>query len=404
MRFTSSKAIVCLWAAATAIYSQDVGFDAWGRQVQVHGFVSQGLAWSGQNNYLTMHTSGGSFAFTDSGVNMSSNVTDKFRVGAQAYMRDIGRLGQWHPQLDWAQGDYRFGRWLGIRAGKVKTVVGLKNDTQDMEFLHTFAILPQSIYPLDTRAATIAHLGADVYGDIEMKKLGTVTYTAFVGRRNDDLRGGWPYVIDEQWNNQIKLNRYSGRQFGADLRWNTPVSGLLVGTSHINGALRGTGILFELNDAGDLTGNSSPYFEKSNKDFTNQFYGEYTRGDFRVASEYRRAYRDERIFNGEYPVVSDTRGWYVSGSYRINKRIELGAYHSRLVSDWATDHDSPNNHVFDTTATVRLDLTKRWTVKFEGHRMDGHGGTTPAGFYGTDNPAGFRPTTNLLVIRTGVNF
>ena len=57
--------------------------------------------------------------------------------------------------------------------GIVKTVLGLYNDTQDMEFLHTWAILPQSMYPLDLRSSTIAHVGADFYGDISLRRLGS---------------------------------------------------------------------------------------------------------------------------------------------------------------------------------------------------------------------------------------
>src|SRR3984893_10863542 len=92
-----------------------------GRPVQIHGFASQGFAYSNDNNYLTMNTSDGTFKFTDGGVNISAPITDKLRVGAQIYIRSIGTLGQWHPVLDWAVVDYKFKDWFGIRAGKVKT-------------------------------------------------------------------------------------------------------------------------------------------------------------------------------------------------------------------------------------------------------------------------------------------
>ena len=59
-----------------------------GRPVQVHGFASQGFTYSDKNNYPTIKTSQGSFAFTDGGVNISMPVSDKFRVGAQMYMRN----------------------------------------------------------------------------------------------------------------------------------------------------------------------------------------------------------------------------------------------------------------------------------------------------------------------------
>ncbi|HET8546454.1 MAG TPA: hypothetical protein VFL57_00545, partial [Bryobacteraceae bacterium] len=81
-------------------------FRVGGRNVQVHGFVSQGFAWSDNNNYLTMNTSKGDFVFTDGGANVSTQLTDQFRVGAQVYVRHIGELGEFRPMLDWAMADY----------------------------------------------------------------------------------------------------------------------------------------------------------------------------------------------------------------------------------------------------------------------------------------------------------
>ncbi|MGD0076839.1 MAG: hypothetical protein ABSD31_21310 [Candidatus Binataceae bacterium] len=117
------------------------------------------------NNYMSMPTSQGSFAFTDFGANVSVKVNDNFHVGAQIYDRNIGAFGNWYPELDWAVADYKFKDWFGIRAGKVKTTLGLFNDTQDMEFLSTWALMPQSVYSLDQRGATISHEGGDFYGN-----------------------------------------------------------------------------------------------------------------------------------------------------------------------------------------------------------------------------------------------
>src|SRR5580693_9416892 len=149
--------------AAPALLHAQFDFNVDGRDIQFHSFLQQGFAYSNQNNYLTMNTSNGTFAMTDGGINVSTSLTDKFHVGAQVYFRNIGALGDYHPQLDWAYGAYRFKDWFGIRAGKVKTALGLYNDTQDMEFLQTFALLPQSVYPLDLRSNTIAHTGGDIF-------------------------------------------------------------------------------------------------------------------------------------------------------------------------------------------------------------------------------------------------
>jgi hypothetical protein len=117
------------FAATPLAQAQFNQFAIDGQVFQVHGFASQGYALSDQNNYLTMKTSKGSFAFTDGGLNVSTSFGDKFRVGAQGYVRDIGQLGGGRFSVDWAFGDYKFKDWFGVRAGKVKSVLGLFTDT-----------------------------------------------------------------------------------------------------------------------------------------------------------------------------------------------------------------------------------------------------------------------------------
>ena len=95
---------------------------------------STGVAYSNENTYLTMNTSQGSFALTDAGANIGMSVTDKFHVGAQLYLRNIGPLGKWRPDLDWAYAGYKSKDWLGVRGGKVKTALGLYNDTRTLNF------------------------------------------------------------------------------------------------------------------------------------------------------------------------------------------------------------------------------------------------------------------------------
>src|SRR5438445_6880778 len=185
-----------LSAQAGLLHAQ-FDFKLAGRPVQVHSFASQGFAYSNQNNYLTMKTSRAAFTMTDLGINISTPVTERFRVGAQLYSYDVGELGRYRPQLDWAVADYRFKDWFGVRGRKIKTELGLFNDTQDMEFLHTFALLPQSTYPIDQRGETIAHIGADLYGHIPVRKLGALSYTVYGGQRPSDLDGGVVYSLEK---------------------------------------------------------------------------------------------------------------------------------------------------------------------------------------------------------------
>lgn len=406
--------LAAILSGAPGLLHAQFDFKVGGRTVQVHSFASQGFAYSNQNNYLTMKTSDGSWAMTDGGVNISSQLTDRFRVGAQVYVRNIGHLGDWHPTLDWAMGDYKFKDWFGIRGGKVKTALGLYNDSQDMDFLHTSALLPQSVYPTDLRDATISHLGGDIYGTVGLKRLGSVAYTTYAGQRNDTQYGGYIYLLRDRG---IFMNKYGGLQYGADLKWNTPIKGLLLGASHMREEISGHG-----------TGNCSPavpfscsewnartqgqYEEHSDKDQTNFAFAQYSLGNLRIDAEYRRYWRDQRVWNDSYSVTSDTRGWYGSAAYRISKRLELGGYYSHFTSAWKRasaawllDTSLPDHHVYDKVVTARFDVTPFWNVKLEGHMMDGFGGSqSPIGFYTVDNPQGLKPKTNMVMLRTGWNF
>ena len=414
MRVSIIPVVAVLALAAGPAYAQ-FEFRLDGRNVQVHSFMSQGFAYSDDNNYLTMKTSQGSFAMTDGGVNISTRITDKFRVGAQVYVRDIGNLGKWHPHLDWAFGDYRFKDWFGIRAGKVKTVLGLFNDTQDNDSLHTFALLPQAVYPTDLRDATIAHTGGDIYGNIPLARAGSLAYTAYAGHRQDPKDGGYLYLLRDRG---IYMDNYGGLQYGADLRWTTPVRGVTMGFSHMreeisgsgNGICTPAGVAISCPDWYAKSGGH--YEEYSKKDQTNLGYAELAVGNLRIDGEYRRYWRNQEAWNDMWEVRADTRGWYLSGSYRFAKWLELGTYYSRYACMYkrgtlaaAYDTSLPSQHLYDNAVTARFDLTRFWNVKVEGHYMDGYGSTqSPIGFYTQDNLQGLQPYTKLVIVKTGFSF
>ena len=160
-----------------------------------------------------------------------------------------------------------------------------------------------------------------------------------------------------------------------------------------------------------------PYSEFSKADWTNQFYGEYAAGKLRIDAEYRRYVRDQLIFGGTSANLTDVRGWYVAGAYRVAKRLEFGSYYScyaitsviwgplAALAPNQTDTSLPANHIYDQVVTARIDLNKFWNIKIEGHFMDGYGNSTyPDGFYPQVNLQGFKPNTNALVLKTSVNF
>lgn len=371
----------------SSLYAQ-FDFQVADRKVQIHSFGSQGFAYSNQNNYLTMKTSDGSFAMTDGGVNIATALTDKFRVGAQAYVRKVGMLGKGRVTLDWAVADYKFTDWIGVRAGKVKTTFGLYNDTQDMEFLHTWAIMPQSMYPLDLRASTIAHVGADVYGTLKLKKFGEVSYTAYIGSRPDDKTGGYYYGLQGAG---ISTQKITSNQAGADVRFTNQVKGLTFGASFLNSPAHLVATI--------KSGSYTAPLDLTTVDHRNSFYANYKIGNLSLDGEYSRQTSAYSTGGG-----ADARGWYAAAAYRINKRLELGTYHSRYIPDAQLSKDPATNHIFDTVAAARIDVSRYIDVKVEGHFIDGYGSPYSfRGFYPQENTTGIKPKTNMLVLRMGFN-
>jgi len=428
MRLVKYKAIAMgTFAALTlsaALQAQD--FKLGTRTVQVHGFATQGYLRSRVNNYLTMPTAGsGSFGLTDFGVNASSQITDKFRVGAQGYDRNVGALGSWHPTLDWAVADYKAKDWLEFRGGQVKTTLGLFNDTQDLAFLYTWALLPQAVYPVDLRGENIAHIGGDITGRIPVKRLGKFTYTAFGGKQPNDMHGGFVYGITSPptvpvaKGHMTHLDSYGGTSFGGDLRWQTPVKGLLVGSSFLAKDLTTTGINNYWNTK--LVVVPSPYSKYTKADHTTGVYAEYTFRNFRFDGEYRRQQRETTTVQSKFscttagvctyaapstsPSSYDYRYGYVAASYRFNKWVEAGAYNSRYIAAAGTNWDLLTNHIYDQTLSAKFDIDRFVDLKVEGHFIDGNGGAkVDRGFYPNDNPGSYGQKTDLLVVRTEFHF
>lgn len=374
------------------------------RRIEFHGFFTQGYMRSNASaNYLTMRTSKGAWDFTDGGFNASVRLTEKLRAGAQLYVRNVGRLGEGRPAIDWAVADYRFRDYLGFRLGQVKTELGLYTSSQDLNFLHTWAILPQSLYPMDLRGLTFSHLGADAYGEVSPKRLGRFAYTAYLGRTPQDPYGGRKLGFQSYG---FQLNSMNGTLRGGDLKWTVPVlEGLQVGASFMDWPqqFRGTSALtqgdFMLRAASTVTVMSVKF----------------DRGPVKLEWERLRQLSWNTLSGSGLPAplpfLYDTRGWYSAGSYRFSSWFEAGSYHSRF---WGNAGRQPTHvppipptghYIFDTALTGRIDIKNHWTLKVEGHALKGHGDPgVNRGFYLMDHPRGLPERSRLFVLRLGYQF
>ena len=288
-----------------------------------------------------------------------------------------------------------------MRGGKVKTTMGLYTDVQDMEFLHTFALLPQSVYPLDLRGGTIAHTGGDIYGSIPVKRWGSLNYTAYYGLQPVDKTGG--YYLNNA-DSGTPISKYSETLAGGDIRWSNGLPGLTFGFSYLKQDETTDGHV-------KLPFGLMPYHLPTQDEHTTAYYFDYAPGKWHFSGEGRRRYGllSLTMMGQSSDLNVSDHEWFVTGAYRINKRVEVGAYESRYASDFVKSGVGNTNpamqHITDHTVAVRFDLTRYWNLKVEGHFMDGYGDPYSArGFYLRDNPAGLQPATNMLLVRTGFNF
>lgn len=363
-------------------------------RIQLHGTVAQGALLSSHNDYLTAPTSHGTLQWTDAALNISRDFTDRFHAGIQLHTYRLGEFGQFKMEIDWAYGEYRFADWVGIRAGKVKTRLGLFNDTQDIDTLHLWSLLPQGVYPADNRSWMLAHTGGDVFGVLRLpRQMGRVSYQGYVGQRVFDPNGGYLKAGADEG---FTIRTGSGILYGGDVRWYTPIPGLAAG-----GSLGLAGAQLDV----DVPQLPIPVTLHSTSDTNTAFYGEFDRGKLYAAGEYRRRIWNVGIREPQIPILAmDSRAWYLMGAYRVHRLLQVGAYYSCLHSAALKTRFLPyllGDRGTDWVVAARFDPNPHVYFKLEGHYMDG----TPMtqGFYPSIDPRPDR-LTRLLVARIGLTF
>jgi hypothetical protein len=369
--------LLCLGAVGAR--AQDFG------NLQIHGFATQGFLFSSHNNYLTMESSGGSLQWTEGAISLTDPLSDNLRVGIQLHMYQMGQIGGPAMEVEWASGDYKINDQVGFRAGKVKIPLGLYNDSQVVDPLFLWILLPQSIYPNDDRDFDLAVDGGELYGSADLgKRGGRVQYRGYAGESRLDNNGG--YVLQLAEAGFTFPTPPGGKTFGGDVQWATPWRGLTVGSSAQSQALDGSGPQGTLHLVPAVT---------------LAYYAEWTGGKLHLAGEYWRTPRElEFIIGGTaYPASIDQRAWYPMADYRVTRKLQVGTYYSHYVNK-AGDTSQPENYSKDWVIAGRYDFNQYFYGKIESHFLHGTG----LGYYASVNPNGLKPDSNMLAARIGFTF
>jgi hypothetical protein len=399
-------AALCSWAAS--VRAQESPSTTSGLQlpaIDIHGFVSEGGFVSTANNYIGESTRG-SLEFFEAGVNVSTEVADRLRVGLQLFSRDEGTLRDEAPRIDWAFLDYHWQPWLGLRAGVIKMPFGLYNEYADVDSARLPILLPQSIYPIRNREALLSHTGLALYGNQPIGALGELDYQAWLGTLTVPA-------------NALELNGASLDQVdtryvtGAQLFWQPPVDGLRLGATFVRAsidfqltidpdqvaALIAAGLVPADYD-GALTISQKPA----------QFWilsAEFIHEDWLFAAEYSRATKHQKTTLPDLlPTINeDAEHFYAMVTYRLTPSLETGVDCSVSHPD-AHDRDGSDarfaEHFYayqrDLAAMLRFDVDDHWLWKAEAHLIDG-----TADLLSAPNPHPER-YWGLFLFRTTVTF
>jgi len=320
-------------------------------------------------------------------VNLSAQPVPKLSIGIQARYSLLGSLGN-QITLDWAQLDYKVNEHIGFRVGDVKTPSSMLNETQDIDPAYLWVLLPQSVYPIASRNSILDHYGAVVYGSIPLgERGGKLEYRAYGGERV--LAGDDGYFEDLRDQGLTVPNGTTGSIFGGTLRWNTPISGLLVGVNETS--LNASGQI----DAGTLQGTvtvkrlESPYF-----------FAKYEHAKFMIGGEYNRlALLPVIQFPGAPTIYApyDQRAFYAMASFRATQKLAVGAYYSSSINRQAAFTSA--RYQKDWALTARYDFNPFLYGKVEQHFIDG----TQIGFDASDN-SNLQRNTRMTLLKLGVTF
>ena len=142
-----------------------------GQGVQAHGFFSQSLVYTSDNNFGGNSDDGVATAMREIGGNLSWRPSSDWLLSGQVLARWAGESDNGKLRLDYGFIDRTLLSdavdSVGLRLGKIKNPYGFYNTTRDVAQTRPGIIMPQSIYMDRVRDFFLAAPGVGLYGNHE---------------------------------------------------------------------------------------------------------------------------------------------------------------------------------------------------------------------------------------------
>jgi hypothetical protein len=323
-------------------------------------------------------------------LNASTTPFERTRIAAQAFMFDVGNVGNYEPTLDYCLVDYTFSDAIGIRAGRIRRQQGIYNHIQDVDLARTSVLLPQGVYDPRWRDFSASLDGGSIYGNLSLAKAGTLSYEFYGGVINLAQDGGVARQLESYLlTTGLTLQRVNGNpQVGGQLWWNTPLDGLRFGASQTENI----GFTFDAAQNAEAPvgeGRYAPYEVTLHSRYVvpwQQYSVEYQHNKWTLQAEFKSQTLIEKdttsvVFPGIPSQDSTTiarslstsGSWYAGPSYEVNSWLHIGAYYNEYYSDLSHLNGPPQNYQKDLALSFRFDPTPWWILKLEGHYIRGTG-------------------------------
>jgi len=356
---------------------------------QVQGFANQAFISTSDNDVFGNSDNGGSFGFTEVGLNGSLRPLPRLQLSAQGLYRRAGQGSSTNPRIDFAFADYRLysheTNQFGIRVGRLKNPFGFYNETRDVAFTRPSILLPQSIYFDRTRNFGLSADAVHLYADSSQSNLGSfsVVFGIFKPIVNDkDTKAA--IIGLQRLGNLTSEASYIGRGIYEtnDGRIRLAISGSWFNVGYDPGI-------------GDELGPGSIRFSPI------FFSAQYNTERWSLTSEYALRYFNLKNFNNPAFDNRDIVGesFYFQGEYRFNTKWEALLRYDVLFSDrsdrkgkrFAASSGRPAHTQFakDLTVGLRWNVTPKIMIRAEYHRINGTGWLSIL-----DNPDAFDTSQN----------
>lgn len=295
--------------------------DLFDGRAQIHGFASQAAIQTSANHYYG-NSDETSFELTEIGLNASFELSPKWLGSVQALSRRAGAMYDGAPSLDYALIEHtpisNARHRIGVRLGRIKSPVGLYNETRDVPFTRPGIFLPQVIYFDNVRNLLLSYDGLLLYGDLYQEG-SSLSLSAGIGRSVIDDNVEWVFLSNDQHGDLYP----DGINWGLGRLWLTTFNETLeMGLS---------GIITEMTLDAET---GSPLSSGTIDVFHWIASLRYNAADWTLSAEYAQTPLKWNDLGPAFPFEKQVmEGYYLQGTYRLMPTLEIMARYEEGFRD-----------------------------------------------------------------------